>query len=137
MHDLVEKVKGILKEKFRNQLESAIHTKFQNHNLTVNENIKKLEDYLAKVTPELNLLRNQGNHLVLAKQVPKTLELRKKTKLLKEMVDKSWEKSLPLIQVTDVQIALKPQVFNILCRKMVEESVGMRVVGGEESKQQV
>ena len=58
MHDLVEKVKGILKEKFRNQLESAIHTKFQNHNATVNENIKKLEDYLAKVTPELNLLRN-------------------------------------------------------------------------------
>jgi dynactin complex subunit len=67
MHDLVEKVKVTLKEQFRDQLASAIHTKFQTQNVTVNENIKKLEDYLAKVTPELNLLRNQGNHLVLAK----------------------------------------------------------------------
>jgi hypothetical protein len=47
------------------------------------------------------------------------------------MVDKCWEKSLPVVQVSDVQIALKPQVFNILCKKMVQESVSMRVVGEE------
>jgi len=73
----------------------------------VGEQIEKLSSYLSGVAPDLELLRSQGKHLVLAKQVGKTRQLQEKTRLLKERVNETWAKSGSLVKASDLQITLK------------------------------
>jgi len=53
-------------------LAQAFTDKYDAATAPVNEKLKKLEEYLATVTPDMSLLRTSGRHLILSKQVPKT-----------------------------------------------------------------
>ena len=102
MHDLISKAKTDLKATFRTQLVHTFQLKFQKQTEKLTEHIDKLETYLSQTMPELELLRNQGKHQVLAKQMVKTEELRNKTRFLKDKVSKTWQKSGNLVQSGDL-----------------------------------
>lgn len=72
MHALLAQARSTIKDHFKTQLAQAFTDKYDAATAPVNEKLKKLEEYLATVTPDMSLLRTSGRHLILSKQVPKT-----------------------------------------------------------------